>query len=129
MPGIHRHERDVRAVEESLPSSERDGGDVHPQLVDKAGSQVLVDGCGSAGDGDGPVASGRAGLEERRLNSVSDEGECCPALHRHRVALVVGEDEHWRMVGRLLAPPAAPGHIPLAAPWTEHVAAHDVGAG
>ena len=128
MPGIHRHERDVRPVEEPLAGSQRDRGDVQPQLIDQAGDQVLVDGGGSAGDGDGPVAGGRAGLDECRLKSVGDEGERCPALHGQRVALVMSEDEHWRVVGRLLAPPASPGQIPLAAPWTEHVAAHDVGA-
>src|SRR5439155_1744194 len=65
---------------------------------------------------------------ERGLDPVGDEVEGRAALHRNRVARVVGEHEDRRVVGRVLAPPACPGLVPVATPGTEHVAAHDVGA-
>ncbi len=39
------------------------------------------------------------------------------------------EDEHRRVEGRVLAPPAAPGGIPRAVAAAEHPAPHDVRAG
>jgi hypothetical protein len=41
---------------------------------------------------------------------------------------VVGEDEHGRVIRRLVAPPSLPVEVPRAATRTEHVAAHHVGA-
>src|SRR4029077_16707194 len=51
------------------------------------------------------------------------------ALHGERLTRVVREDEHRRVVGRVIAPPAAPGLVgPRAAHGTEHVAPEDPGA-
>jgi hypothetical protein len=40
----------------------------------------------------------------------------------------MGEDEHRRVVGRLIAPPPPPVTIPAAANGSEHVASHHVRA-
>ena len=50
------------------------------------------------------------------------------AVHFDRVVGVVGEDEHRRVVRRLVPPPSTPFLVPLAANGTEHVASHDIRA-
>jgi hypothetical protein len=49
-----------------------------------------------------------------------------PALHLDRLVRIVGEDEHRRVVWRLLSPPSSPITIPGASDGAEHVAAHDI---
>ena len=48
-------------------------------------------------------------------------------MHDQRRAWVVGEHVHRHVVGRVLAPPAAPALIPRARTAAEHVPPHDVG--
>jgi hypothetical protein len=86
--------------------------------------------CGrAAGDGDRAGARGRARLGEGRFDAASDEGEGRAALHSQWVTRLVAEHDHRRVVGRVLAPPAAPGFVPGAAAGAEYVAAHDVRPG
>jgi len=49
------------------------------------------------------------------------------AVHDERRALVVGDDEHRVMEGRVLPPPAPPRilGVPSAGVSAEHVATHD----
>jgi hypothetical protein len=123
-------ERDVDdALEEPLARPEHQRDDVQPQLVDGPRREILVDRRAAAGDGDVGVAGGRAGPGQGRLDPIGDEGERRPALHRQRLARMVGEDEDRRVVGRVVAPPALPVEIPVAAAGTEHVAAHHVRPG
>lgn len=49
-----------------------------------------------------------------------------PAVHLNGFVGVMGEDEHRRVIRRLVAPPAAPVTFPLATDRTEHVTTHDV---
>jgi hypothetical protein len=128
----HRHRLEIHvghALEQPLARAEHQRSDVQPQLVDQPGGQVLVDRGRAAGDRDIRVPGRHPGAVQCGHRPVGDEREGRTALHGQRLARVVGQDEHRRVVGRLLAPPASPGHIPLAAAWTEHVAAHDVRAG
>src|SRR6202011_4439008 len=48
--------------------------------------------------------------------------------HRQRLTRMVGQDENRHVVGRVLAPPAAPGLVPWPVTAAEHLAAHDVRA-
>ncbi|MBW3613464.1 MAG: hypothetical protein KY392_06355, partial [Chloroflexi bacterium] len=64
---------------------------------------------------------------QRGGDAIGHEVERGAALHHQRLPLVVREHEHRCVVRRILAPPAPPGWVPIAAPGTEHVAAHDVG--
>src|SRR3546814_19584704 len=60
------------------------------------------------------------------MDAAGHEVEGRAAVHLQRRARMVGEDEDWDMIGRRLAPPAAPGLIqPGAAHRPEHVSAHD----
>ena len=66
-------------------------------------------------------------LREGRFEAVGDEVERRPTGHLDRFVLEVREDEHGCVVGRLLAPPAAPIALPGAANRPEHVPTHHVG--
>jgi len=103
------------AVEEPLARAEDHRRDVQPQLVDQPRGQVLVHRRGPAGDRDVRLARRGARLGQRGVDPVGDEHEGRPALHRQRLARMVGQDEHRRVVGRVVAPPALPRLIPAAA--------------
>src|SRR4051812_38973203 len=64
---------------------------------------------------DSSVARGFRGARERHLEAVGDEVERRPTGHLDRIVLEVREDEHRCVVGRLLAPLAAPIVLPGAA--------------
>src|SRR6185437_9094019 len=57
-----------------------------------------------------------------------DEVEGRAALHRHRLAGVVGDDEDRRVERRLVAPPAVPRVVLPGTVAAEHVPAHHDGA-
>src|ERR671916_413405 len=67
-------------------------------------------------------------LKPERLEAAGYEVEDRPAIHLDRLASVMGEHKHRRVVRRLGTPPAAPVLIPLAADRAEHVPPHDVRA-
>jgi hypothetical protein len=115
-------------VEQPLAVPEEHRGDVERQLVDDPGRERLAHGRGAARDVDAAIAGGRRGLLEGHVEAVGDEVERRAALQLDRVVGVVGHDEDGGVVGRLVAPPAAPVLVPRAADRAEHVAAHDVGA-
>src|SRR6185295_11323667 len=81
-----------------------------------------------AGDRDVLITGRRPGLLERGLDPVGHERERRAALHRQRLARVVGEHEHRSVVGRVIAPPARPRLVPRPFAAAEHLAPHDVGA-
>src|ERR687886_241473 len=82
-----------------------------------------------------PVEDSLPGAEQDRrdvarelVDAAGHEVEDRPAFHLDWLVSVMGEHKHWRVVGRLGAPPAAPVLIPLAADRPEHVPPHDVRA-
>lgn len=80
-----------RRIAGCRPKRERHG--VQPQLVDQARGEILVDGARAAMDRDIAVSGNVARLRRRRLDTVGDEVERGAAVHRLRVARVVGEHE------------------------------------
>src|SRR5215203_5400437 len=115
-------------VEQALARAEQHRGDVEDELVDDSGGQRLAHRRGAAGDVDAATFGDGGGLLEGGVKAIGDEVKGRAARHLDRVARVMGEDEDRRVVGRLVAPPAAPVLIPAAANRAEHVAAHDVRA-
>src|SRR5207247_11250278 len=80
-----------------------------------------------AADLDIPPARGLPRATERFLNSAGDEMKDGPAFHRDRFARVVRQHEHWQVIRRVLAPPAAPVVVgPRPTHGAEHVSAHDI---
>ena len=96
------------------------------QLVDQPRLQILPDRRNAAAESDVAAARRGARLFERGLNAVGDEAKLRAALHLERRARVMREDEHRRVIRRLLAPPAAPAIVgPRPAHRPEHVAPED----
>jgi hypothetical protein len=100
-------------VEQTFAMTEQDGHDVEHEFVDRACRERLPHSRCAAGDGDVAVAGGSLRLREGRVEACCDEVERRPALHLYRLVGVVGKDERRRLVGRLVAPPAAPVLVPL----------------
>jgi hypothetical protein len=87
----------------SLVPLEQHRGDVHLELVQQPGPQVLLDDLGPTAHGHVPAGGGLPGLLQGRLDPVGDEGEGGP-LQDQRLTGMVGEDEHRVVVRRLLPP-------------------------
>jgi hypothetical protein len=102
-------------LEQPSAGAERERHNVEPQLADQAGGEVLVDGGRAAVDRDVAVAGRRACLCRYRLDSVGDEVVSGAAVHRLRVARMVGEHEDRGVERRIIAPPAVPRPVPPAA--------------
>src|SRR3954452_15830801 len=116
------------AVEDPLARAEQDRRDVERELVDDPGNEGLAHGRGATRDVHAALAGRLARLCVCGVEALSDEVENGPAFHLDRLASVMGEHKHRRVVGRFGPPPAAPVLIPLAADRPEHVPPHDVGA-
>src|SRR5262249_29771114 len=122
------NDRLADVLEQPLACPEDDRNDVEVGLVEHPGGEVLPHGTRAAGDRYVPVVSRRPGLLQRGLDAVGDEHERRAALHRQRLARVMGEHEDGRVEGRVLTPPARPRLVPHPVAAAEHLAAHDVGA-
>src|SRR5438270_2565508 len=119
----------LQPVPQTLPTAKNDGHDHDVQVVDQVGSEELTNRRWSSTDSDiepaRRFASGAHGLGRAGVEKV--EGRS--ALHLDRGPRVMGQDEHWGVERRLVAPPALPlGVSPRAALWPELVTAHDLRA-
>src|ERR671911_2600061 len=116
------------AVEDPLAGAEQDRRDVERELVDDPGSEGLAHSRGAARDVYAALPGRLTRLCVSGVEAVGYEVEDRPAIHLDRLASVMGEHKHRRVVRRLGTPPAAPVLIPLAADRPEHVPPHDVRA-
>src|SRR5213595_1847030 len=116
------------AVEDPLAGSEQDRRDVQRELVDDPGNEGLAHSRGAARDVYAALPGPLARLCVSGVEAAGDEVEGRPAIHLDRLASVMGEHKHRRVVRRLGTPPAVPVLIPLAADRPEHVPPHDVRA-
>src|ERR671931_1696498 len=97
----------AEAVEKPCAAAEDERDDVQLELVDEPSREVLVDDAGAAAD-EHVLAAGRVPCPvERRLDPVGHERER-RVRERERLSLVVREDEHGHVEGRLVAPPSLP---------------------
>jgi transposase InsO family protein len=113
----------VEPLQQRLSPAKQHRRDRDVQFVDKAFTQVLPDGVGSAADPHVLAASGIACPFKRIMDAAGDEVERCATFHLDRRPGMVGQNEDRNVVGRIVAPPAFPGVVlPLAAHGGEHVA-------
>src|SRR5262245_24627944 len=104
---LERERRPAPLVgEERGATAQQDGDAVDLELVEQAGPEVLLGDAGAARQGYVLVLRGRAGVLQRRLDSLRDEEERRASLFDDRLARVMREHEHGNAEGRLLAPPA-----------------------
>src|SRR5216110_2425193 len=127
---LELHVRVPEVVEETSTVAEQHRGDVELELVQQPRRQVLLDGLRAAPEPHVLAARGVLGPLQRALAPLGDEVERGPSVHLQWIALVVGEDEHVVVVGRVVSPPSLP--LPLspvpATRGAEHVPAHQTGA-
>src|SRR5262249_20619127 len=99
------------------------------QLIDESCLQILTDDRHPTAYTHIAAARGSAGLLERDVDTPGDEVKLGAACHAEGWPRVMGEHEHRRVVGRLIAPPALPT-LPRPRPphRTKHVAPDDPGA-
>jgi hypothetical protein len=119
----------IEVLEEPLAASEQDRRDSHVHLVDQACAQILLD-RGCAVPSRTSFSGGRLECPRKRsFDSVRNKVKDRAPPHLDGSARMVGENEYWMMMGRLIAPPAFPCFIaPGSAYRPEHVAPHDGGA-
>src|SRR5918992_547505 len=118
----------LHAVEDPLAGAEQDRRDVERELVDDPGNEGLAHSGGATRDVYAALAGRLTRLCVSGVEAVGYEVEDRLAIHLDRLASVMGEHKHRRVVRRLGTPPAAPVLIPLAADRPEHVPPHDVRA-
>src|SRR3954463_3736750 len=119
----------IDTLEERFACAEQHRPHGKMQLIDQPRLQVLAYRRDAAADAHILATRGGLGLLERRFDAVGDEVKHRAAFHIERCAVVMRENEHRRVIGRLLAPPAAPALVgPGPAYRTEHVAPEDPGA-
>src|SRR3989442_11358857 len=119
--------RQVDPRKERLTTAEQDWCDRDVHLIDEPRLEILAHRGRPAADLDIAFARGLPGAAQRFLNSAGDEMKDGPAFHRDRLARVVRQHKHRRMIGRILPPPAAPLVVgPRPAHGAEHVSAHDI---
>jgi hypothetical protein len=97
--------------------------------INEPGEKVLADSGNSASDFDVFITRSLFGAPHSFFDSAGNEVKSGSALHYLGLAFVVRQDEGWRVVRRIVAPPALPvGVWPRTAHRTEHVAAEDESA-
>src|SRR5438105_626590 len=102
-------------VEQPLAGTEQDWNDVEHELVDHARGERLADRGGAARYID-PKPVGRCCRAlERDVEPFSHEVERRPAVHLDWLVRIVGQNEHRRVIWRLVSPPSPPLAIPAAA--------------
>jgi hypothetical protein len=117
--------RVLNAVEQPLAAAQQNRNDGERQLIQDSRRERLARRRRAAGNGDVLLAGRGPCLFERGAESLRHEEERGSSVHLDRFMRVVGEDEHRRVIGRLITPPAPPVLVPRAANRTEHVSAHD----
>src|SRR6187549_528142 len=99
-----------------LARAEQHRTDCDMHFVDQPGAQVLADGLRAATEAHVARTCSLPGSFESLLDAPGDELKGGPALHLERLSRVMGQHENWHVVGRVVAPPAAPRLIrPFAA--------------
>src|SRR5438067_9782821 len=113
-------------VEQPLAGTEQDWNDVEHKLVDHARGERLADGRGAAGYVDLKPAGRCCRALERGVEPFGYEVERRPAIHLDWLVRIVGQNEHRRVIWRLVSPPSPPLAIPKAANKAEQVEPHDI---
>src|SRR2546430_15149475 len=88
------------AVEDPLAGAKQDRRNVERELVDDAGNEGLAHNRGATRDVYAALAGRLTRLCVSGVEAAGDEVEGCPAVHLDRLASVMGEHKHPRVVRR-----------------------------
>src|SRR5574341_35092 len=98
------------------------------QFVNQAGAQILSNGGYAAAEADVAAARCHGRLLQGGVNAFGDKAKLRTSRHLQRRPRVMRQHEHWRVIRRLVAPPALPTVVrPRASDRTEHVAPKNPG--
>jgi hypothetical protein len=119
----------IQAAKERFPLAERNWTKGEVNLIHVAGLNVLLHSLDTAADLDVLSARRFARFFQRFLNATGNEMECGPAQHLNWRARMMCEYKGWRVIRRIVTPPAFPLIVgPLSTNWAEHVAPDDESA-
>jgi hypothetical protein len=103
--------------------AKKDRGNRQMQVVDKSGSEVLLDGGDASSNPDVLALGSVDGSFKCRVDAFGDEVKGGTAAHDDRFARVVGKHENGSVVRRVVTPPSFPGIVrPGSSYRPEHVA-------
>src|SRR5436309_11882494 len=103
--------------------TDQDWNDVEQKLVDYGRGERLADGGGAADDVDAKPVAGCSRALERGVEPFGYQVERRPAVHLDWLVRIVSENEHRRVISRLVSPPSPPLALPGPADRAEHVTA------
>ncbi len=109
--------RVAEVVEQAPPAAHEDRHDMQHEFVQPPRADELLDQVGASGQRDVLVAGRLTGQLQCAGGAFGDEVVGRAALLHHRLACLVGDDEHRRVERRLVAPRDLPGD--------EHAVPHD----
>src|SRR5690242_2603709 len=119
---------EIQAAEERFPLAKRNGSKSQVDFIHVAGLNVLLHRLDAAANLDVLCACRFARLLQRLLDAVRDEMKGRPAQHFDRRSWVMRQDEGWRVIRRIVTPPAFPTIVrPFPPNRAEHVATEDEG--
>src|SRR5437870_3804198 len=99
------------------------------QIVNQPATEILPNGRDAATDADIALARSSSRLFQCRINAVGDKPKLRAARHLERWPWMMSQHEDWRVIRRLVAPPALPAVIGPGAPnRTEHVSSENPGS-
>ena len=118
----------IHAAKKRLPLAKHHGSKSKVNFVHVAGLNVLPHGLYTAANLNVLCACRFARLLQRILNTVSNKVKCRSAEHLDWWSWIMCQHESWRVIRRIVAPPAFPLTVrPFPTNRSEHVAAEDEG--
>lgn len=119
----------VNPLEQRCTPAEQDWRDGKVQLIDKTLTKILLDCLRSTADPHVHCGSRFARPVERLVYACGYEVECCAAFHLDGGTRVMGQDEDWSMIRRIVSPPAFPVSVrPFPTKGAEHVPPQNPGS-
>lgn len=119
----------IQAAEKRFPSAKCDGRNGEVNFIHVAGLNVLPDRLDTAANLDVLRACRFPRLVQRLLDAAGDKMKCRSAQHLDGRPWKMGEDERWRVIRRIVSPPAFPLIVgPIPTNRSEHVPTENEGA-
>jgi hypothetical protein len=118
----------IQTAKERFPLANRNWSKGEVNFIYVAGLNVLPHSLDTAANLNVLCARRFARLLQRNINAVSDKIKCCSAQHLDWGSWIMCQYKSWRMIRRIVTPPAFPLIVrPFATNRSEHVATEDEG--
>src|SRR3984957_13708569 len=98
----------VNPFEQRFPPAEQDRRDSNVQFINEALTKILLDGVRPTADPHIPSGGGLACTVERLANATGYEVERRVPFHLYGRTSMMGQDENWNLIRRIVSPPAFP---------------------